>query len=524
VSAATRRAVVLIAAGALLLVVSYPPFRLAPLTPALSFIAVTPAVLLLAGSTHDPRNAFRLGFWYGLAANALVLYWLIVALWRFTKLSALGFLATVLTLALFTGGLFWFLARLRQRLPRVPLWVTFPIAWTALEWAVGHLGDVRFPWLGLGTSLADAPVLAQWADLAGARGLTLWLAWSGCFLADRLSLGEWDDVVQGEPPPAWSWRWYLIRRLAPVAATVLIAAGYGAWRMQTLPLRDVGVVGLVQPNVPYDEKWRRRADDIVAELLELTERLQASARPDLIIWPEAAIPGYVQNEPDWDRAIGAVARGSHTPLLTGALYADIRGPGDFDYFNAALLYDSTGAWRSNPIYKKRFLVPIVERVPFLPPKWFGNLRFFGGFGRGAEYPVYQVGIGRFGVAVCYESAFEEMARAYRRHNADFLVNVTNDAWYGLTSAPYQHESHLVLRAIETRMGIARAANSGISELLDPLGRAYLSTRLEQQTVVAGVLRTSDVVPLYVRWGDWVGIGVVVATVGLALVLLVTRRR
>jgi apolipoprotein N-acyltransferase len=127
------------------------------------------------------------------------------------------------------------------------------------------------------------------------------------------------------------------------------------------------------------------------------------------------------------------------------------------------------------------------------------------------------------VAVCYESAFEELPRRYRRTGADFLVNITNDAWYGLTSAPYQHESHLVLRAIETRMGIARAANSGISELLDPLGRAYLSTRLEEQTVIAGTLRTSDVIPLYVRLGDWVGLGVMVVTVGLIGVLIVRRK-
>jgi apolipoprotein N-acyltransferase len=151
------------------------------------------------------------------------------------------------------------------------------------------------------------------------------------------------------------------------------------------------------------------------------------------------------------------------------------------------------------------------------------MTFFGGFGRGHGFPVYHVGIGRFGVAVCYESAFEELARRYRRTGADFLVNITNDAWYGLTSAPYQHESHLVLRAIETRMGIARAANSGISEFLDPLGRASLSTKLETQTIVAGTLRTSDVIPLYVRLGDWVGIGVVLITLGWIGFLFAQRK-
>lgn len=139
----SRRVWLLIGLGAVLLVTSYPPFVLAPLTPALSFIAVIPAVLLVAqaAADGDPRRAFKWGFWYGLAANSLVLYWLIVALWRFTKLSALGFLATVLVLALFHGVLFWFLVRMRLRMPGLPLWITFPVAWTALEWMVGHLGD-----------------------------------------------------------------------------------------------------------------------------------------------------------------------------------------------------------------------------------------------------------------------------------------------------------------------------------------------------------------------------------------------
>src|SRR5690348_17834404 len=115
--------------------------------------------------------------------------------------------------------------------------------------------------------------------------------------------------------------------------------------------------------------------------------------------------------------------------------------------------------------------------------------------------------------ICYELQFEPLARAYRRAGAEFLVNITNDAWYGRTAGPYQHATHLVMRAIETRAGIARAANDGISELVDPLGRTSIETGLEQDAAVAGLLRTSDVIPLYVRWGDWVGTLVVVATLG-----------
>jgi apolipoprotein N-acyltransferase len=501
-----RRAALLVAIGALALVASYPPFRL----PVLSFGATLPAVLLVADAVAagDPRRGFRWGFWYGLASNGLVLYWLIVALWRFTRLSALGFMATVLALAVFHGVLFWFVVRVRLRAPAVPVWVTFPVAWTALEWTIGHLGDLRFPWLGLGTSLADAPVLAQWADFAGARGLTLWLAWCGAMLAEGWNA---DTRVR------WL-RGYLARRVAPVAITIALAWGYGAWRMRTLPIRDVGVVGTVQPNVGYEEKWQRvKQDAIMAELLEMSDRLLRVARPQLVVWPEAAIPGYLQYEPEWERATTGLARSSHVPILAGGLYQDSTRA----YYNAALLVDSTGTWRANPVYAKHYLVPIVERVPFLPPRWF-RLPFFGGFGRGQTFPVYQVGIGRFGVMICYESAFEMLSRRYRRGGAEFLVNVTNDAWYGLTSAPYQHESHLVLRAIETRMGVVRAANSGISEFLDPLGRAYQSTGLEEEAIVVGTLRTSDAIPLFVRLGDWVGWLVILTTLGFVAMLLLRR--
>jgi len=304
-----------------------------------------------------------------------------------------------------------------------------------------------------------------------------------------------------------------------VLATVIVAWAYGAWRMRTLPLRDLGTVGLIQPNEGFREKWDpRHADSAVAKLVDMSRALAARERPDLLVWPEAAIPGYLLQQPAWDSAIAGVARRTGSPILTGGLYAEFHRDGSYDYFNAALYFDSTGQWRPYPVYEKHYLVPIVERVPFLPPRWF-NLKWFGGFGIGRRVPPYHSPLGRFGVLICYESAFEDLGRGYRREGADFLVNITNDAWYGRTAGPYQHATHLVLRAIETRMGIARAANDGISEFVDPLGRSYAETGLEQDASVIDRLRTSDVIPPYVRLGDWVGTLCVLATLGFAGVLV-----
>lgn len=503
----------IVALGAVALTAAYPPFPL----PMLSFFVIMPAVLLVRQAVIDanPRFAFRWGWWYGLASNALLLYWMVVALWHFTPFSALGYVATVAIIGLLTGVMFWFVVRIRLGAPGVPLWLVFPVAWTALEWLIGHLGDVRFPWLGLGTSLADSPVLAQWADIAGARGVTLWLAWSNVALLEAAI-----DVRSAR---------YAVRQVAIVLLTIVLALGYGVWRMKTLPIRDVGIVGIVQPNEGFDEKGDpARADTVVGKLIGLSRQLLTqTARPQLIIWPEAAIPDFLWRRARWEAQIMGLARESRIPIFTGLVWADPGWQGIRDpYYNAALLIDSTGQWRGSPVYAKHYLVPVTERVPFVPLSVFraipGIRRWSGGFTPGRDLPVYRTGLGRFGVIICYESAFEDLPRKYRARGADFLVNITNDAWFGRTAAPRHHASHLVLRAIETRMGVARAANSGISEFVDPLGRAYNMTKLGTDAIVNGVLRTSDVVTPYVRLGDWVGTLVVVLTL-MGIAFLVRRR-
>lgn len=321
--------------------------------------------------------------------------------------------------------------------------------------------------------------------------------------------------------------WAIARGLAPVAASVVLALSYGVWRTRTLPLRELGTVGLIQPNEGFREKWDpRHADSVVAKLVNMSRELEARGRVALLIWPEAAIPGFLQ--PAWDSTIARLARETRTPLLTGGIYAESHADGSSDYFNAAFSFDSSGTWRQYPVYEKHYLVPIVERVPFVPARLLQSVpgvgRWSGGFGRGRGLPLYASTLGRFGVVICYESVFEDLARGYRRNGANFIVNITNDAWYGRTAGPYQHATHLVMRAIETRAGIARAANDGISEFVDPLGHTYAETGLEETAVVSDRLRTSDVIPLYVRLGDWVGALAVLTTLGFAGALAVQHWR
>ncbi|MDH3496385.1 MAG: apolipoprotein N-acyltransferase [Gemmatimonadota bacterium] len=490
-----RRDWALVAAGAVLLALAYPPFHL--FLP--SFVCVAPVVWLIAAGQSDPRPIRRQlaqGFWYGLLSQGLVLYWMVIALWHFTPLSGLGYAATILILALYHAMLFAVAGQIMRR-TGLSIVVVLPLLWTALEWWVGHQGDVRFPWLGLGTSLTGYPTVVQIADVVGARGVTFLLV-----LANTVLATAWLARARPRAP----------LRLAAVSVGVLAALGYGTWRERTILVRPAGTVALVQPNIGFQEKWDpdlRRG--IFDGLLALTDTAFARGEPDLVLWPEASIPQYFPYPP-WEREIGAVARARRTPLFVGGLDWQPTGPTreDYDYWNAAFLFDSTGSRAAYPVYHKRYLVPITERVPFVNPRWF-KLRFFGGFAVGEPGAVYEVGLGRFGALICYESAFEDLARRYRARGADFVVNITNDAWFGETSAPRQHLAHLVMRAIENRVGVARAANTGISGFVDPVGRVSGRTRLGERTVTLGTLEVTDMHTVYTRFGDWVGLLSLVGT-------------
>jgi apolipoprotein N-acyltransferase len=470
----------LVIGGAVLTCAAYPPFHL--FLP--SFLCLIPAAWLILDGADDPRPVRRhlaQGFWFGLAANGLLLHWMVVALWHFTPLSILGYAGTVIGLALYSAVLFavtgWVM-----RTTRLSLLLVFPVLWTALEWIVGHQGDFRFPWLGLGTSLTGYPTVVQLADIVGARGVT-WL------------------LVLANVALALAWRHRAARRQAAVLAGgvglgLVVALAYGVVRERTIDLRVVGKVTVVQPNIGYEEKWEQaQQDSIVNGLLNLTaEALMAGEPllegaeprdPDLVVWPEAAVPGYFQQNPVWLVNVKDFSATTRTSMLLGALDFAQTEEGRVEFYNAAYLFNDWGVWNRYPVYHKRYLVPITERVPIAGPRWIRS-RFFGGF------------------TPCYESAFENLARGYRRGGAEFLVNITNDAWFGRTLGPYQHAAHLVMRAIESRVGIARAANSGISAFVDPLGREHQRTALDVRTFETREILTAEGLTLYARLGDWVG--------------------
>lgn len=518
----TRQGWALPALAGLLLALAHPPARL--LLPA--FVGLVPLLVFIEDQPAGEVGrwaATRAGFLTGALYFGIQLYWLAIALLRYSLLAIPAYLATVLILTGFAGAFAWAVHYTRERLP-LPLALNAALLWTLLEWVQAHLGDLAFPWLGLGAALTPFPTLAGAADLVGARGLTLWIAAVNGILAQAIL------------------RIRARRRLGPLPAVLLLVVAtpiaYGFGRAATLELRPVARVALVQPNIPEDVKSGPAGlDSSLTALSRLTLGLEGRSL-DLVAWPEVAVPA----------AVGTVAAASPTQPVPGRagtgqirdrirrLSARVGAPilvgawgvrPDDALSNSAFLVGPDAAC-TPPRYDKQRLVPFVERVPFIAPGRLeglvGDLRDFGALEPGRTRPLLPLAGGsRFGTLICYESVFAPLARDDRRRGADFLVNITNDAWYGRqdvwwgrTTALWQHPAHTVLRAIETRTGVARAANTGISLFVDPVGRTYGETDLFVPAVRVGTVYTTDDTTLFVRWGDWFGTPVALAALGLVL--------
>jgi len=490
-----------LAGSTLLFAIAFPPFPL--LIPA--FFCLVPfavAIARRADQAGSLREAARLGFWFGMLGYAANLYWIAIALSIYTKLAILGYIAALFVLAPVVTLVGMALFVLRRRL-HLPMALLLPVVWVASEVVLNYMSDLAFPWLPLGLALSRTPVLAQAADLSGVRGLSFCIAAVNGLIADA-----W--LMRGQ-------RAAIAKRLVAAIAIVGAMAGYGAWRMRTTQLIPLAPVAIVQPNIPQEEKWQAENQSRIEGILdEITKKRLDARDAKLVLWPEAALPGFISEHPEWSSDMRRMSRDSRTPILFGTLDLEWHGPGDYDYYNAAMLVDSMGVLNAQQPYRKSFLVPIVERVPFVNPRWFKGLKYFGGYGRGKNTKPFEVGFGKVGVLICYESIFPQRSREFRREGADLIVNITNDAWFGKSLAPYQHEAHMALRAIENRVGIARAANTGISAYIDPLGRIQGETELDTADSRLYNTQTTHVRTLYVSVGDWLGtLALLVTAVALA---------
>jgi apolipoprotein N-acyltransferase len=477
----------LIAAAAGLLTVAYPPFNLV----APAFVCLVPATLLIlrgAGDRRAWRRHLHQGFWYGTVTHAVLLYWLAGALWRVGGLTVLLFPGVAVMFGGATAVVFAVIGRAVARSPG-RLLLAFPAGIVFLEWLGTQVGPIALPWHQLALTVAGLPVLLQTADIAGAGGTAFILA----LINASLALAWWQRQT---------------RRVAlahlEVAATVLVLMVlYGVARMHSLPLTPEAMVAVIQPNVATGDKWTPGGKDAVVErTLRLAQRASFDTHPDFMAFPETALPGPLYQHRDWTARLTQLSRRSQSTILTGGIDTEWSGRGTPTHYNAAFAVDPLRPSETPAVHRKQKLIPMVEWIP--STRLNVSQTRLGGFSPGRHARVSDSPIGAFGTLLCYELTFADMARRLRQAGAEVLVTLSNDAWSGHTAAPYQHFAHASLRAVENRVSVIRAANTGVSGIVDPLGRVVTRTHPFVETYASGRIQRSSIIPLAVQLGEFVG--------------------
>lgn len=499
-----RRPLFLAALSGLLLALSFP-------LPGLSVLAWVALIPLLEGCRAlPPEKAARLGFVTGALGFGGILYWVNIVMTTYGGLpmpaSFVLYLLLVSYLALYPALFAWALA-VGVRAGIAPM-LAAPVVWTALEYVRAHL-LTGFPWASLGHSQYRTLPLIQIADLTGVYGITFLLVFGNVVF---WGLGR-GLLVGDRYPTRWAAGFFLL--LAAVAI-------YGGVRLTTPESGAPLTVALLQGNIPQDVKWDPAFQESTLSVYERLSREAGAAGARLVVWPESAAPFYLQDDRLRTERIQSLARDLQTSMVVGspAYENDVQG---VRYLNSAYLIDRQGmvVGRSDKVH----LVPFGEYVPLAPLFPFVNkmVKGIGDFSAGRGTVPLATADGPLGVLICFEVIFPEISRGYVQNGARLLVNITNDAWFGRSSAPYQHLSMTVFRAVENRVPLIRAANTGISAIVDSRGHIRGMTSLFTTTKLGGEIRINDEGSFYTRCGDLFALTCLAAAVAGGLYVWRARR-
>lgn len=514
---------------------------------------IAPGLLLFSAASQPPKSAFRLGWLGGLAFHLAALHWLLFM--PVTGFPILGWLALSAYCAVYPGLWVWLCWRLAPVPPQPPSYfqrvawaLKCAVLWVALETILGCF-LTGFPWLALGVSQHKLVPVIQLASFAGVGGVSFLMVWFAVAFSE--------DVVGLCRERSGLWK----RRLAcvvPLFFAAMTAVG-GLWRLsdnfrQTMWNGQHSLqLALVQPSIPQTMIWNpAEKTNRFAKLMQLSE-LALATKPDVLVWPEAALPDI--GEAGFRAVTNLVAThkvwmvfGADDYELKPGASSDSTRPADYVFYNSAFLLSPAGKVVST--YRKRRLVifgeyiPLSDWLPFL--KWFTPIE--SGFTAGKEPVAFKVSVAvpdraegeqrnfrpapslRAGMLICFEDAIAAAARESAA-DADFLLNVTNDGWFSESSQQFQHAAHSVFRAVENGMPVVRCTNNGLTCWVDETGFMHdigvgdaadvygTGFRIIRLLVPASGTRAPT---FYQRHGNWFGWSCVVLTA--ALVVLSHRKR
>jgi apolipoprotein N-acyltransferase len=498
-----RRNTALLICGALG-TLTLPPFFLFPL-----IILAFAGLFLLLTSAPTAKRGFWDGWWWGMGFYTTGLYWLCIALLtdpdKFAWLLPFALLAVPAALSIYTG----IACLITQCLGLKSLSgiFVFSVIWTLVEFARGHfLGG--FPWNIEGYSLAHSDATLQLASLVGAYGLTWFVVWLGTLPAALV------DGFTKKKKAAFV--------LALAYGFLILGAAWGGWRLAVydqLPEKERFVAGvklrLVQPNIAQELRW-----DPKTQAQGLHEHIRMTQLPGLenithVIWPETAVSYIIKPDTPLTTVLGHTIPPSAL-LITGGIRSDDTAP-KWTVYNSIVAIDHQG--KIIGIYDKSKLVPFGEFLPlrqFLP-KILTTPVGDTDFSRGPGPVTVSWGGLNISPLICYEVIFPEQA-IDPAHRPQVLLNVTNDAWFGLSTGPYQHFTMARMRAAEQGIPLIRAANTGISAVIDSFGRVVSKLDLGTQGILDEKLPSVQTDPtIYSSYGNGL-----IWTVTAVSILLIIR--
>lgn len=514
------RSLVLAGASGLFLPLSFPNYDLG----LLAWIALVPLHWALDGKSKT--QAFWIGWLSGTIAFTGLMAWVVTTMNTYGKVPlvisyGIMLLLTIylgLYVAIYSAGAVWF----RSLIPRYGLFAV-PCLWVSLE-LIRTYALSGMPWGLLGYSQYRQIEMIQIADHMGVYGVSFLIVLVNVALAELLS-----------------WLMPLLRRFRParlpwelVAMTILLLGlswEYGLRTLSEAPFSHIPrssiSVGVIQPNIDQAVKWDTAyREETLTQFDRLTGQLGHAS--DLVIWPEAATPFVFEREPVYQLQLISLANRAQAPILFGSpalrFYPD-RKP---YLLNSAYLLSPDGQLLSR--YDKQHLVPFGEYIPLKSSLLFFLDRLVEGIGD------FEAGLGptimtvtpkpgtagaqprpiKFGVAICYEVIFPDLVRQFAANGAEFLVTITNDAWFGRSAAPSQHFAMVVFRSVENHLSFARSANTGISGFIDPFGRIVEATPIFTEQAVRTRMQAWRPHTFYSRYGDVFAYGCVIICALLCL--------
>lgn len=454
----------------------------------LAWIALVPLLVVLQEATL--RSAFVLGWVTGVAFYLGTLYWIVYVIGSFTPVPYVVAIIPLLLASAFLAlyhGAFAAAVVYAGRQGIEPL-VFAPLCWVALEWLRSWLG-IGFPWASLGYSQYRSHNLIQIAEITGVYGVSALIVLFNVVIAAIVSLRGTTGARAAQ--------------LGVLTIVFGVVQQFGVWRLANLAARDVDHslrAAVIQGNIAQDRKWDPEYIEETIAIYARLSREAARSAPALIVWPESSMPFYFEHGGFFAEQVRALAREVNAWILFGSPARET-DDGQVVLRNRAHLVSPAG--EPSGFYDKVQLVPFGEYIPLQSMLFFVDKMVEGiaPFVPGDEPHALRLDNLSVGVLICYEAIFPPLARALVSDGADVLISITNDAWFGPTSAPYQHLSMAALRAVENRVPVLRSANTGVSAIITPDGTIQNETELFEPAYRTADLTWPSVDTVYRRFGD-----------------------